>query len=842
MYFLSYASTNSSEAAALVFGFRALGIDIWCAEDRSAIVPGAAFQAELEQRLLDSNLFLLLVGRRGVDRWVRLEVDVALARHVREPSYRIVPLLLPEVDPEALPPFLARFHRERLAGDVTRWGPTDFQALAQRLQLAPEPKSPEGSPFPGLEQFEERSSRFFFGRDDEIREALRELGMVGGRYRRWLHIEGQSGTGKSSFARAGIAPAVRLGWIEGGPHSWRVAVFRPGRYPLQRLARALTEAFDQRDQPGRLTEILRALEPEEGLRNLMAQGLHEGEGLLLVIDQLEELLTSPEEQQDEARRMLAAVACALEKGENGLHLVTTFRSDFISRLPELHQLGGLLNTHAVRYFLAPMKPRAIQAAVDGPSHIAGISWEEGLRERLLQDTGQTAESLPLMAHVLNELWKRRTGSLMTHTAYESLGGAGGALSRSADALLETLSEEERRQARVLLTSLVRVGRGSRDVRHILTRGEAVEAAGGKGKGEQLIARLSGTPVPGAPPGVPAPPRLLSASAERVDLIHEALIDRWKTLRSWIDEDRRLLERIEDTEHAGRGWVSAGKPREGLPGGELLAFYLGSGLVAPEVLRRRLTPAAREFVTAAASKDRQRRLTASLLKLVVALGIVASLSWWGLESLLGDPQDLFPSFGWGWIRASAVNAKHATSSAACGDNSSGCLAEVKRIRILDYEISHRELSKKGQALVRLELLKPTFLPAASFRGDGIGISITGYRARTFRIVLRDRQAASVSYVCEFPEGRTAAIFGLGFNYSLQKDGVYEAWRVGVNLLEIESVAIEVPIVAKSVNDYRDQEPEEGRDLRYRGAVFITGIRLGGVEADTSCRPEGMDQKD
>nr|WP_309892114.1 hypothetical protein [Archangium sp.] len=39
---------------------------------------GKPFTEQLEHKLSESTAFLLLVGKRGVDRWVRAEVDVAL--------------------------------------------------------------------------------------------------------------------------------------------------------------------------------------------------------------------------------------------------------------------------------------------------------------------------------------------------------------------------------------------------------------------------------------------------------------------------------------------------------------------------------------------------------------------------------------------------------------------------------------------------------------------------------------------------------------------------------------------------------------------------------------------
>jgi WD40 repeat protein len=559
MFFLSHAGTDAAWATALAEGLKAAGVDVWCDKGPRAIEPGRPFTEQLERRLQESEAFLLLVGLRGVDRWVRAEVDVALERQVNEPTYRFIPLLLPGVHFRQLPPFIARFHALTLEGEVPSWGRQQFQALAKQLgaSLSRLPLSPDDCPFLGLESFKEEDAHFYFGRDRELREALARLGQSEGTYRRWLAVEGASGTGKSSFARAGLVPAIRGGWVEGAPSQWRVAVMRPGKHPVHQLARALVRALDWQDDPGKLTQVEEALRSPTGLRNLVSQKLTEAEGFLLVLDQLEEVFTLMEGGRDERRHLDVLLAEALHASDLHFRLITTLRSDFLIRMSELPRLEEALNARwTSRYVLRQMKPEPLREALLGPEQLAGLSWEGGLPERILQDAQVSSGGLPLVAHVLRELWKRRSGQALTHAAYDQLGGVGGALTHSADELLNTFSREEQAHVRRLLLALVKVGRGTRDVRRALTFAEAVAMAGGE-IGHGILTRLSGGRAPQMPVGAPAPPRLLTVGTERVDLVHEALLEQWRTLRNWLEESRQVLERQDDLEAAARLWKATG---------------------------------------------------------------------------------------------------------------------------------------------------------------------------------------------------------------------------------------------------------------------------------------------
>src|SRR5690242_3279225 len=151
-------------------------------------------------------------------------------------------------------------------------------------------------PYLGLRPFREADEKLFFGREQQINAALRQL-----EDHAFLAVVGSSGSGKSSFVQAGLLPVVRQGFLL-GTADWVIVVVRPGYRPYQRLARGLGQAF--RASPAARIDavetdldapedapILSALRrSDRGLFHELEQGgLPAGTHLMVVVDQFEEL-------------------------------------------------------------------------------------------------------------------------------------------------------------------------------------------------------------------------------------------------------------------------------------------------------------------------------------------------------------------------------------------------------------------------------------------------------------------------------------------------------------------------------------------------------------------------
>ena len=109
------------------------------------------------------------------------------------------------------------------------------------LLVWPPPGQPDRAPYRGCEPFEELDAGVYFGRDAQIVRALDTLrGMRSTGVDSLFVVLGPSGSGKSSFLRAGLLPRLR----RDDRHFVLLDVMRPVRHPLTGdtgLARAIYE-------------------------------------------------------------------------------------------------------------------------------------------------------------------------------------------------------------------------------------------------------------------------------------------------------------------------------------------------------------------------------------------------------------------------------------------------------------------------------------------------------------------------------------------------------------------------------------------------------------------------
>jgi serine/threonine protein kinase/formylglycine-generating enzyme required for sulfatase activity len=456
-------------------------------------------------------------------------------------------------------------------------------ALDALLPLGRAPQIPDGNPYRGLQSFESRHRALFFGRALEIRAVLGRL-----RGDALVVVAGDSGVGKSSLCKAGVAPLVD----ELDPNrQWATATITPGRYPLPTFISALAGLFALDEE----TTSALVVGGGDALARAVRRQLGEGQGRLLIIDQFEELATlaAPAEVA-----IVGPLLARLTSGLPGLRVLVTVRGDFLTRVAQIPGVGDDI-ARAI-YILRPLSPEGAREAIVGPARIKGVGFEsEALIDELIR--AGSHGGLPLLQFALAELWELRDPAAPVISAAElaKIGGVSGALARHGDAALAELIPEQRLAARRVLMRLVSV----EDTRAVRSEEELVAGSAAAAAALQALIRAR-----------------LVVARELADqpvfeIAHEALIGGWATLSGWLDEERESRAVRHRLELAVADWERLGRGREGVYTGAPLQEILA---LDPASLR----PRERDFIAAcarAAARSRLlRRAAAAALPLVVLL--------------------------------------------------------------------------------------------------------------------------------------------------------------------------------------------------------------------------------
>lgn len=401
-----------------------------------------------------------------------------------------------------------------------RGEPTAY--LVPSDQLVDEPTLRPRCPFKGLAAFTEDDAELFHGRDSEIARVAAAV-----RRRPVTLVAGPSGCGKSSLVRAGVLPRSRA-------EGMSVSELRPvpGARAAAVLARALTGLLEpglgEVERLTRAEELAALLEtradvPAELRGRVLARGA--GAGHVLFVDQLEEYAGADPAAARDLFALLAALA-----GNDGaavLRVVATARPDSLGVL--VTSSTSDLVSEAVE-FLAPLAAEDLERAVTAPvDAVPGLWFEPGLPERIVMDAGDEPGRMPLVQFALTELWRRRNRSMLTHAAYDDLGGVAGALVGYADDAFAALTQSQQDCARRLFVQLARpVESGAsfarRPTRTADLAPELLALARDLAPGKLVVLSRA----PGGAEG-----------EEIVDLAHEALTELWPRLRQWLVDSREF---------------------------------------------------------------------------------------------------------------------------------------------------------------------------------------------------------------------------------------------------------------------------------------------------------------
>ncbi len=416
------------------------------------------------------------------------------------------------------------------------------------------------NPYRGLRKFTAHEAEFFFGRDEAIRDLLNIVRHVQTNLDspNLMAVLGPSGSGKSSLVRAGLIPALGSDRIEGSQR-WPLKVMLPGPKPLDALAQVFV------DLTGRdLATIRTDLDSgPKALRRLITEALrHDDEDtvFVLLIDQFEEIFTLSQDKAEQRAFLEQLLYVAQHKQKRAL-LILTMRADFYARVAAYKPLAQAI-THN-QMLVSPLTEPELRQAILLPAEAVGLRLEKALVEALLKDTVGAAGVLPLLQYTLLELFGQRDGHILTLRAYHQIGGVEGALAHRADSVLLGLTTAQQQIARRIFLRLVRPGEGEVDTRRRAVFEEVLTKTSRADEIQTVVQTLANA-------NLIITNRQVETEQVVLDVVHEALIRAWPTLRQWLDDDRQSLRIRQQLSRAARDWQERGRDEDSLyRGGRLL---------------------------------------------------------------------------------------------------------------------------------------------------------------------------------------------------------------------------------------------------------------------------------
>jgi len=454
--------------------------------------------------------------------------------------------------------------------------PTFMPGGPQSQFVWPPRTDPNRAPYRGWEPFEEIDAGVFFGRDAVIARGVDAL--QGMRFRLLASMSGlkslfvvlgPSGSGKSSFLRAGPIPRLRrqdrqfvmLGILRPQGNaltgdSGLAAAIHAGRESLDLPSPSLGDikkACGQRDVD-QVVHLLREIRLAAAAQLAShAKPQVAVPTLVLPIDQAEELFSADAgPQTEEFLSMLAELIQRMNADEVGLIVAVTIRTDRYEAMQSHPALDGVGT--AIFDDLKPMPREEFKEVIIGPAARATeggkrLVIQDGLVASLLRDAGDGADTLPLVALTLSRLYADYGGTGEISAAdYEAMGGMTDVVNNVIEELLSQYPGGRTAALELLRPAFIPWLATINSLNDQALRRVALESDLPQDSRPLIDAFVA---------------KRLLVRDERdgkvvVEVALESLLRQWDTLAGWLAEERLNLKIADDIERNAAAWESQGR--------------------------------------------------------------------------------------------------------------------------------------------------------------------------------------------------------------------------------------------------------------------------------------------
>jgi hypothetical protein len=351
-----------------------------------------------------------------------------------------------------------------------------------------------------------------------------------------------------------------------------------------------------------------AKHPEAIAQQLGADVDAKSEGIVILVDQFEEIVTKYDPKHEKGRLEALELLSRLAEGSVGVRVVVAVRRDLLDEILAIDPPFSRALSRGIQ-LLGPLSGGGWEEVVDHSLEAYGYRFEDtALRKEVLADLKGRESAMTLVQFGLTRLWTARDVKTKTipRAAFSAKGGMRGALEHHADAAVAALKLPRETLRDVLLALTTPEGTRAHVELAVL-----VDRFGADVK-EAVFALTKA--------------RLVAAEKEGFTFVHDAILREWGLLRSWLDDarDDRLLMAHLDRDAAR--WTESRDVAELWRKGRLAA--------AIELWKRGTMPlseAAQAFVTKSAKEEQKAQLAFWTLAILVVTLIVGGSLFYAKES-------------------------------------------------------------------------------------------------------------------------------------------------------------------------------------------------------------------
>jgi len=464
----------------------------------------------------------------------------------------------------------------------------------------------QGSPFPGLQAYDERYASVFFGRGAQIDTLLGRIAQQIKYGRDFCLVLGPSGSGKSSLINAGVMPNLMR---SGGFNGIEVMSFSSldladvGKDQLfSSLASTLLDweiddapVFDG-DSAASLAEKLQQCSAVlcQQCKNVLGSDRQLTRRFALFVDRLEVLLSSPLFSEQQRSGFVALLEQLASSG--AVLVISACRNEFYPDLVDYPSLMAGKAKGAHFDLAAPGRADLLQM-IRLPALAAGLSFDTDpnsatpLDELLCSEAASNPDALPMLQYTLQQLYLQRSSdNQLMFSVYKSLGGIEGAIGKNAEQAITRLNKAEQDSLPKVLSLLVTL---REDEKSITSR-------------SARLAQLN-TDAERALVSTMIEQRLFVSHLQQGEpcfsIAHEALLRRWPRATVWISEHFDSLSVKSRLLHLSERWRAEQQNS---------AYLLAEGKPLQEALQLadnslfQLDAEEAEFIRASAAKARLKR--------------------------------------------------------------------------------------------------------------------------------------------------------------------------------------------------------------------------------------------